>query len=296
MSKFYRYQSLAKLGNIETDGILEGSVYIFPKLDGANASIWLQDGELKCGSRNRTVAIGSDNAGFAAYVKENEAIFRPFFDKNPNMRLYGEWLVPHIFRGYLDTAWRNFYVFDIVEGSDDNTARNLTYHEAMALLQETRILLVPVLAAFENPPVSIIESVLMSNNYLCKSPELTGEGIVIKNYGYRNRYGRQTWAKMISDEYKQAKSDLKGAKEIKLNADVEEKIVLEGVTDSLIAKEKAKIENYDKKKTGELVGRVFHCLLTEELPSLLAKNKYPVVDFKKLKKISGEKVISFLGL
>lgn len=48
---FHPYQHVEKLGTAEVDGILDGTVYVFPKLDGANASVWLDDGEVKCGSR-----------------------------------------------------------------------------------------------------------------------------------------------------------------------------------------------------------------------------------------------------
>lgn len=35
---FIKYQHLERLGNQETNGILDGEVYVFPKIDGTNAS------------------------------------------------------------------------------------------------------------------------------------------------------------------------------------------------------------------------------------------------------------------
>ncbi|WP_294402419.1 hypothetical protein [uncultured Clostridium sp.] len=37
---FERYMSLKRFGNIEVEGIENGKCYIFPKLDGTNASCW----------------------------------------------------------------------------------------------------------------------------------------------------------------------------------------------------------------------------------------------------------------
>ena len=33
------------------------------------------------------------------------------------------------------------------------------------------------------------------------------EGVVIKNYNYENKYGRTTWAKIISEDFYSTKKD-----------------------------------------------------------------------------------------
>ena len=64
-NELIKYQHIERIGTDETDGILIGSVYVFPKLDGTNASVWLNsDGTIGAGSRNRTLSAQSDNAGF----------------------------------------------------------------------------------------------------------------------------------------------------------------------------------------------------------------------------------------
>ena len=42
--EFTKYQHIEKLGNRETEGLLDGMCYIFYKIDGTNASVWM-DGE-----------------------------------------------------------------------------------------------------------------------------------------------------------------------------------------------------------------------------------------------------------
>ncbi len=53
MSEFRKYMHVERYGNDEVQGIEIGTCYIFPKLDGTNGSVWLQDDQVCCGSRNR---------------------------------------------------------------------------------------------------------------------------------------------------------------------------------------------------------------------------------------------------
>ena len=41
---FVKYMHLERYGNEEVDGIEQGTTYVFPKLDGTNAQVWV-DGE-----------------------------------------------------------------------------------------------------------------------------------------------------------------------------------------------------------------------------------------------------------
>ena len=38
---FVKYMHLERYGNEEVDGIEQGTTYVFPKLDGTNAQLWL---------------------------------------------------------------------------------------------------------------------------------------------------------------------------------------------------------------------------------------------------------------
>lgn len=62
MSVFVKYQSLERLGTTEVIGIEQGRCYVFPKIDGTNASVWVCDkGEIHAGSRTRKLSLESDN-------------------------------------------------------------------------------------------------------------------------------------------------------------------------------------------------------------------------------------------
>lgn len=123
--QFKKYQHIERLGTPATEGILNGTVYIFDKLDGTNTSVYLNDnGEIEVASRSRALTAGiDDNHGVRAYILSNDC-FKKYFEEYPNRRLYGEWLVPHTVRNYEDYAWKEFYVFDVMDGD-----RYLSYDE-----------------------------------------------------------------------------------------------------------------------------------------------------------------------
>src|SRR5574343_1213719 len=144
---FLRYPHLEKLGNESVQDIDFGICHIFPKLDGTNASVWFEEVEgtprIICGSRNRQLNWKlstpyvettdgdhqSDNAGFAAWMK-TEYHIHEFLVNNPELILYGEWLVPHTLKTYRDDAWRKFYVFDVYDRIKE---RFLPYDQSQGL-------------------------------------------------------------------------------------------------------------------------------------------------------------------
>ena len=101
------YQHVERLGRDEVDGILNGTCSIQTKIDGSNGVLWLQDGELRAGSRRKEVSIDNDNHGFAASVL-NDQRYKKYLTDHPNRYLYGEWLVPHTIKYYNDDAWKHF--------------------------------------------------------------------------------------------------------------------------------------------------------------------------------------------
>ena len=46
--EFKKYQHVERFGNIEVEGIELGKCYIFPKIDGTNASIWINEKGIIC--------------------------------------------------------------------------------------------------------------------------------------------------------------------------------------------------------------------------------------------------------
>ena len=69
---FRKYQHLERFGTTEVEQIELGECFIFPKIDGTNASVWITNGVLQAGSRTRKLSLESDNAGFYGWVLKQD--------------------------------------------------------------------------------------------------------------------------------------------------------------------------------------------------------------------------------
>jgi hypothetical protein len=49
---FVRYQHVEHVGNGKVAGLLDGRCYIFPKIDGENTSVYVEDGQIVCATRD----------------------------------------------------------------------------------------------------------------------------------------------------------------------------------------------------------------------------------------------------
>lgn len=281
---FNKYPHLVKYGHEEVEGIEFGLTHVFPKIDGTNASVWF-DERIRAGSRNReldTVNFEQDNAGFAQWASKQEALAN-FFAKYPTLRLYGEWLVPHTITHYRQEAWRRFYIFDVMEGD-----KFLPYDTYLPILMEFGLDVVPCIKKFKNGDWESFMKEAHACTYLLDNPDTTtlkGEGIVIKNYEWENKYKNITWAKIVLAEFKEQHVSKMGANVIenKTNA---EAICDIACTEALIEKEYQKIlqevGTWEKKFIPRLLNVVFYSVVKEELWNCLKKINNGSVNFKEL--------------
>ena len=278
---FIKYQHLERFGTTEVDGIQVGTTYVFPKLDGTNASAWLDEGVVQGGSRNRHLSVDDDNANFYKSILQDDRV-AAFLNANPNLTLYGEWLVPHTVKTYRDDAWRRFYIFDVFNRVNETL---LSFEQYEPLLKEFKLDYVAPLAIFKNASVDMYTACLEKNVFLVKDGMGTGEGVVVKNYDYKNRYGRQVWAKIVSNEFKENHHKEMGAPIIGSEI-VEQKIVDKYVTSALVDKVHAKIaleqDGWHSKCIPQLFGTVFYDLVREDTWNFVKEFKNPRIDFKAL--------------
>ena len=282
---FDKYQHVEKLESDETEGIEIGGVFVFPKLDGTNASLWVnENNELQAGSRKRHLVLDDDNAGFCKWANEQENL-KKFFLKNPYLRLYGEWLVTHTFKNYREDAKRKFYVFDVCFYNADGTKNYVHYLKYKEWLEEFNIDYIPCICILENPSKDQMYAALEKNNFLVIDGMGTGEGIVLKNYDYVNRFGHKVWAKIITSEFKERHYKTMGPAIIKGKIEYEDRIIEDFCTPALIMKEFEKIKldsGWNSKMIPRLLGTVYHELIKEESWNFVKKYKFPVIDFSLL--------------
>ena len=298
---YKKYQHIEKIGTSEVDNILEGDVYLFYKIDGTNGCIYLHDdGSLGFGSRNRELSLDNDNGQFMKLMLDDEDSIlklKTYFTRHPNHIIYGEWLVPQSIRRYKADAWRKFYIFDVF---DVDKLEYISYDIYSKELEELGLLYIPLLAKLSNPSEDDIKALLdKTGDFLIETG--IGEGIVIKNYPYRNRYGRQTWAKLLTEDFLSKKRDRRenNTKE-KEEFLIEHKIIEKYLTVEHIQKERNKlIEKYSvwsDKNTFELLNRVFDEFFKDNWEIILKTMHDPTINFKALRRLSNNKVKDVIGL
>lgn len=300
--EFRRYQHVEKYDTQSTRGIEIGTCYVFPKIDGTNSSTWINEGEIQAGSRSRHLGDTKerDNAGFCKWARLQTSIMNLHTD-HPDLRLYGEWLVPHSLKTYRDEAWKKFYVFDVVReygnGTGEDDFSYLPYDEYKLLMDYYGIDYIPPIAIIKNPTVDSVFRCLEKNGFLVKDGEGEGEGVVAKNYDFSNKYGRVVWGKIVTNEFKEKHAKEMGAPEVIANRLIEDNIGEEYVTAALVEKEYSKIINevgeWEKRYIPRLLNTVFYSLVTEELWNAIKQFKNPTIDFRVLQQVTIMKVKSF---
>ena len=326
-----RYDHVERVGHDEVEAIDIGEVYVFPKLDGTNASVWFETPaagaghcavngsyRLACGSRTRVLKETADNAGFWQWVQSDEVqpkLYEVARSGGMNWTIYGEWLVPHTIRTYRQEAWRKFYVFDVYDNAKE---KYLHYTDWEPTVKAAGLDVIEPLCIISNPSPDQLQHEAEANTYLILDGAGAGEGIVIKNYAWENKYGRQPWAKIVRNEFKEENKRAFGTTEKGGAFQVEAAIAEEFVTQFLVEKVRSKIINelyaddvgngleswpddtpefeeefkkiykrIEERHRGKLIprllGTVYYDLVNEELWIALKKHKFPVVDFKRLR-------------
>lgn len=290
---FSKYMHVERFGNEEVEGVELGKCYVFPKIDGTNASVWLEDGCMAFGSRNRKLSPQSDNHCFVGANLLNVELSE-FFKAYPTHRLFGEWLVPHTLKTYRDDAWNKFYIFDVCTVDGDGHEYFLPYEDYQPILEKFKLDYLRPQVVVTQPTLEQLTRELEKNTFLIKDGCGFGEGIVIKNYGFYNKFNRQVWAKIVRNEFKEQNRDAFGVNILKGDKIIETEIVETFVTETLIEKTYAKLLNDEGSWSNKLIPRlletVFYEVIKEETWEFLKKYKNPVINFKTLKSLTMEKV------
>ena len=297
---FVRYQHVERIDADETDGLLDGVCHIFPKMDGSNMCAYSEDGEVRTMSRNKEIQSPEP---FAVFVENHPEIGR-FLKDFPGLRLYGEWMVPHTVRSYRPETWNRWFVFDVT-AEDPGAAYSwgdgrelrcdgrqyIPYEEYAPILDAYGIEYIPPLAVLDRPGLKDLERLAdEENTWMVAEGAGCGEGVVVKRYGFVNRYGRTNWAKVLNRSFcvfKVASRGNRYEEKHDRTSSTEHEMALRYVTQDLVDKEYARIlADAETKKVvpGQLLGTVWHCVVTECMWDAVKRYKSPTVDFKTLRR------------
>ncbi len=189
-----KYTDIIRLGHRTTLDVLKVGdlITIEEKIDGANGSFLIENGELEVYSRNVQLNENNNLNGFYNWV------FKNIDKENLNFRYiyFGEWLIKHKIEYYKENM-KKFYLFDIY---DKVTEKYLPFSHVLNEAIRLNINHVPVF--YEGP----YRDMKQLEQFVGQS-ELgnEGEGIVIKNTGYVNRFGHQMFVKLVREDYQEIK-------------------------------------------------------------------------------------------
>ncbi len=304
MTDYRSYTHLERIDREEVDGILDGKVSIFSKIDGTNGVMWYNGKKICAGSRSRELQIDKDNQNFYQFVTTSNLNgldkLREWLVANPDKIVYGEWLgIPGqkqlgSIKRYLKSGFHIFDVFDVSAG------KYVPYDEYYPEISGFYELVIPRIVELDHPSMEDVAAYVDKCTYNLAENDI-GEGITIKNYGFTDRFGNIQIAKIVRDEYRERKSKPKKP----INAEDTESIFVETYcTNALMDKELNKCllacdADEFNKKNGKLIGmtlnKVYDTLMTEEFFGFYRK-KNCTVDLGKIRKLANDKTRRFLGL
>lgn len=284
--KFKTYPKINRLGKEETDGILTGVISVSEKIDGANLSVWLDEGVLHVGSRNNDLTEnGNTFNGAVEYCNKHKGI-QSFLAEYPNCRLYGEWLVRHTL-SYNETAYKKFYLFDIW---NETTEVFFPQEEVQKIAKEYSIEVVPDLGVYTNPSLEELTKLMEGKSDVGGDKK---EGIVLKNLDYINKFGELSYAKIVSESFKEDNGVIFGGNNKHSDTYWEMYIVNKYIDVARVQKIMNKIqplveERLDMKHIPRIMGTVYHDVITEEAWEIA--NKVQSVNYTNLQRVAYKKI------
>ena len=278
---FKEYTKIHRLGSEENDGILFGKCYIQEKIDGANTSIWIENGEVRCASRTQLLSGGFN--GFYDYVQKHEGIKKLLTDF-PQYRLYGEWLVKHSVP-YHEISYRKWYMFDILS---ENAEVFMSLDGVNEVAQKYDIATPQLFEILENPSLDDVQKFVGKTNLGEK-----GEGVVIKNFGFTNKFGRNEYAKIVTQDFKELNAIVFGGNNKYSETYWEMYIVNKYMTLPRIQKIMSKLQSVIEKRldmehTARIINTAYHDMITEEIWDI-QKKVTGSINFKHLSRLSQRK-------
>lgn len=283
--QFRKYEKIYRLGKDETAGILEGICSVTEKLDGANLSIWMQDGVIHVGSRNNDLTLnGNAFNGAVEYCNAHKGI-KDFFNAHPTTRIYGEWLVRHTLL-YNETAYKKLYVFDMLRPDNNFIPQNAVQEKC----KEFGLECVPDLGTFENPTLQDLTALVEGQKSAFGEKR---EGIVIRNPEFTNSFGDKCNAKIVSEGFMEDNGIVFGGNNKYAECYWEQYVSNKYIDVARVEKIMHKIEptineKLDMKHIPRIIGTVYHDLITEEAWEIA--NKVETINYNNLKRICSKKI------
>lgn len=258
-----KYQSIERHGKSGTHLTVEGEPYIViqEKIDGANASFQRVGDKILAFSRNTPLDETNNLRGFYEWTQTLDVSKIHY-----GSIFFGEWTAKH----KLDYGENHnkFYLFDEY---DTYTEKYMPFEEVKKVAEIIGIETVPVFYEGKFQSIEHIKS-FVGKSVLGE----IGEGVVVKNYNYTNKYGVQVFTKFVSDHF----AEVSKTKQHKVKADPLTEFINSTLTEARVSKlihklvDEGKLnEDYAIENMGAILkglgSSVFDDIIKEELDELL---------------------------
>lgn len=282
---FRNFGKIYHIGKEEVDGILNGHCVLQEKIDGANTSIWCYDGIIRYGSRTRDITDRPEQfSGFISYIERNDMV-KDFLIRNRDrdLVLYGEWLSKHTIP-YKESAYGKFYLFDIYERATDK------YWNQKDVAEIAEYLSLDYAQVFKEGGITMEDVELYAGK---TNLGKVGEGVVIKNLDFVNKFGNSCYAKYVTKEFKEDNGIIFGNNNKSSECYNEQKIVNKYITLPRVKKAMNKIQVVVDERlwlnhTSRICSSVYNDMLVEEIWSI--QKEVSSINFKTLQRIVYKKV------
>lgn len=274
MKEIKKYTDIIRYGKQGTQDVIKEGDYITitEKLDGANASFTLDIESalgVSCYSRNQVLTEENRLRGYYDWIINNIVPIK--VKLNPNYRYIGEWLCQHKII-YKEDVYKNFYLFSIW---NEETQQYL--HDDIVKSEANKLGLKTPEYFYEGQYVSFEHLMsFVGKSNLTLEPN-TGEGIVVKNSSYFDRFGKQVFVKLVSEKFAEVQKQklpknpnkdsifIESIKSVLTKARIE-KLLYKLLDEQLIA------DNYSISDMGSLLkllgGRVHEDIVKEEFEAI----------------------------
>lgn len=324
---FIGYNHVYRYDKEDVEGYLnEDHIFIQPKTDGSNSSIYYDGNDFVVQSRKRVISLGKDNGGFANYIlgsQDNIATaVRNFCVDHPFVCVYGEWVGGLNGQKFIGTIkyylHGGFFVFDIRDINhkfdDEFVSGHYGYYTpddqiykdfASTLVDEDGFShMTPNIAILNHPTFDDVLN-LAQNCHWNVPEDKNVEGVVLKAYSYKDKWGHHQFAKIVLKEYLESKhaKDKTYKTPPLVEGEVERQILDEIMNDAKMEKTKNKVEivlgdwKEDNKHINFYFSLLFHDVIEEDITvKLLKRYGFPTIDFLKLKNEVYARGRKFIGL
>lgn len=205
----FKYPKLTRKGNrvhhvpIEKQFNPNDTIVVTEKLDGANASFYIDVENIHAFSRNQKLHEGNTLRGFYPWIVGhvvNEIDSRDYHLIEGKLILFGEWLVPHtVDYGERFNAVDRFYLFDAYNIKEN---RFLNWFEIELLAKILKLQTPKVLYRGKAAEMPATFFDLLKRD--TAAMDGIGEGVVVKK-AYYGEFDNQNYMKVITPEYSETR-------------------------------------------------------------------------------------------